>query len=244
MKAVLCSLILLMSFNASAQYGYKDEKIASRFKPGFMWFSTGMRPGKDDKSRKYDRLVFDFFYTQANGELPAQTTRGSFGWNANTMWDVPVTKGNTFSIGWGFSYRHTRTGYNHILVQNTEKQQTTVSDYGALFTPDKQVLGSHSIAIPLELRFRAEKWKHLKFHLGGYAGYQFQTYNKIWTKHNQQIFKDKNLINSNPLVYGVHARLGFRNLALFADYRLSNFFESKESVQVNLLSFGLSVSLF
>lgn len=232
-----------MGFNVSAQYGYKDEKIASRFKPGFMWFSTGMRPGKPDKSRKYDRLIFDVFYTQPNGDIPKQTTRGSFGWNANTMWDVPITKGNTFSIGWGFSYRHTRVGYDYVLVQNVEKQQTTLSE-STLFNPDKQVLGSHSVAIPLELRFRAAKWKHLKLHLGGYAGYQFQTYNKIWTEHNQQIFKDKNLIDTNPLIFGVHARLGFRNFALFGDYRMSTLFESKESMKVNFFSFGLSLSVF
>lgn len=244
MKWIITSLIFLFASNTFSQWGYKDENIASRFKPGSMWYFTGLRPGKDDKSRKYDRLVFDVFYAlpQSNSDLKA-TVAGSFGWNLNTMFDVPLTAGNTVSIGWGFSYRHLRMGYQNQLVEEPENSRITIQN-DPNFTANKQVLGSHSIAVPLEFRFRAAKWKHLKFHVGGYAGYQFQTYNKTWLAQNQLIIKDKNLYDTNPLIYGVHARLGFRNFALFGDYRISKTFENKQSTSLNFLSLGLSVSLF
>lgn len=243
MKSVLTSILLLSSFSALAQWGYKDEKIASRFKPGILWYNTGWKPGKEDKSRKYDRLIVDAVYTLPQGTNIRPTTAGSFGWNLNTMWDVPITKGNTFSFGWGLSYRHTRVGYITWLNQDLNLS-TSRFETDSIMNADKQVIGSHTIAIPLELRFRAAKWKHVKFHLGGYFGYQMQTYNKMWLNDNQIVAKDKQLTDANPWVYGVHARLGFRNFALFGDYRLSKYFVSSGSSPLNFLSFGLSVSLF
>ena len=244
MKWIITSLIFFFSLTTFSQWGYKDENIASRFKPGGMWYFTGLRPGKDDKSRKYDRLIFDITYALPQSDSAIKTTTpGSFGWNLNTMFDVPLTAGNTVSFGWGFSYRSVRMGHKNLLVEDQANERILLQN-NPNFSADKQVLGSHSIAVPVELRFRAAKWKHLKFHIGGYAGYQFQTYNKIWLAHNQVVVKDKNLYDTNPLIYGVHARFGFRNFALFGDYRISKTFENKQSTPLNFLTVGLSVSLF
>jgi hypothetical protein len=69
-------------------------------------------------------------------------------------------------------------------------------------------------------------------------------YNKLWYKENETMYVRKKLMDNNPLVYGVHMRMGFRNFALFADYRLSTSFKSDKSTELNFLTFGLSFSLF
>ena len=243
MKLLISILLLTLSFSASAQWGYKDDNIASRFKPGILWFNTGWRPAPVDKTRKYDRLIVDAVYALPDVKNLNQTTLGSFGWNINTMWDIPLTKGNTVSIGIGLSYRNSRLGLKNIILEDSTAKTTTVLDtnYSGV---NKQVLGSHVFALPLELRFRSAKWKHLKFQVGGYFGYQTRMYNKLWYNENETIFVRKKLLDNNPLVYGVHARLGFRSVALFADYRLSTSFKSDKSTELNFLTFGLSFSLF
>jgi hypothetical protein len=243
MKLILSILLLSISFKSLGQWGYKDEDIASRYKPGILWFNTGWRPAAEDKTRKYDRLIADVVYSlpQVNGLN--QTVKGSFGWNINPMWDIPLTPGNTVSIGIGVSYRNARLGLTNIIQEDSTAKATTILDtsYSGV---NKQVLGSHVFAVPLEIRFRAAKWKHFKFHLGGYFGYQPRMYNKLWYKENETMYVRKKLMDNNPLVYGVHMRMGFRNFALFADYRLSTSFKSDKSTELNFLTFGLSFSLF
>lgn len=243
MKIFFSLFILLFSFKALAQFGYKDENIASRFKPGIMWFNTGWRPAPEEKTRKYDRLIVDVVYSMPDIAGVKQTTKGSFGWNMNTMWDIPLTKGNTVSIGVGLSYRNARLGLSNYVYEDSVAKTTTLLDstYSNL---NKQVLGSHAFAVPIELRFRAAKWKHLKFHVGGYFGYQPRMYNKLWYNENETVYTRKKLLDNNPMIYGVHARLGFRNVALFADYRVSTSFKSDKSMELNFLTFGLSFSIF
>ena len=48
----------------------------------------------------------------------------------------------------------------------------------------------------------------------------------------------------NKLNYAVHMRFGIRNWALFGSYNLNGLFKSNESVKLNLLQFGLSLSLY
>src|SRR6218665_1298011 len=234
MKLLISILLITFSFKSSAQWGYKDENIASRFKPGILWYNTGWKPAPEEKTRKYDRLILDLTYSIPDVMPLHQTVQGSFGWNLNMMWDIPLTPGNTISIGTGLNYKNARFGLKDFIEQDSTYQATQIID--TIYTGlSKQVLGSHAFTIPLELRFHAAKWKHLKLHLGGYFGYQPRMYNKMWFTENETVVNRRNLLDNNPLVYGIHARLGFRNWALFADYRLSKSFESLRSTDFNYL---------
>lgn len=243
MKLLISILLLSISFQSLGQWGYKDEKIASRYKPGIMWFNTGWRPAPIDRTRKYDRLMADIVYAMPQLDGLKQTTKGSFGWNIHTMWDIPLTSGNTVSLGIGLSYRNARLGLSNIVMEDSTAKTTTLLD-SSYTGINKQVLGSHVIALPVEIRFRAAKWKHFKLHLGGYLGYQPRMYNKLWYSENETVYVRKKLMDNNPLAFGVYVRMGFRNVALFADYRLSGSFKSDKSMELNFLTFGLSFSVF
>jgi len=247
MKLILSTLFVLTLFGAQAQYGYKDEGVISRFRPGILWYNTGWRPAEPGKDRKYDRLMIDATYsTLFDKKILETNVQGSFGWNLHTMWDIPLTTGNTVSLGLGLSYKHQRVGYKGVLVQSDSLRTTTLHDESEFpgYPYRHQVLGTHSVAVPVEIRFRAAKWKHLKLHLGGYFGYRVQGYQKLWSNGNQEVYKDKQLVDFNPLTYGVHARVGLRNWALFADYGLSPYFKSSGSSQFTTLSAGLTISMF
>jgi hypothetical protein len=161
------------------------------------------------------------------------------------MWDIPLTEGNSVALGIGLSYRYQRVNYNGIMFRDSLNQSTQWQLYkddqqGA----DKSVFGSHAFAIPLELRFRAKKWRHFKVHLGGFIGYRVQTFTKTWYNNEKTSIKDRSFYDDEPLFYGVHARLGIRNWALFASYTLTEQFKSDKSTRLQPISFGLTVSLF
>ncbi|MES2556981.1 MAG: hypothetical protein V4604_12575 [Bacteroidota bacterium] len=241
--SIICTLFVLTSY---AQYDGKDPKIASRFRPGFMWFNTGWRPAKEGRPRKYDRLMIDLTYNDwVNDSSLFLVKPSSIGYNLNCMWDIPLVDGNTVALGIGLSYRYQRVGYNGVMFRDSVNRSTEWMLYkDDQQGPDKSIFGSHAFAVPLELRFRFEKWKHFKVHLGGFIGYRVQTFTKAWYNNKETIIKDRSFYDDDPLFYGVHARIGIRNWAFFASYTLTEQFKSDKSTSLKPISFGITLSIF
>src|SRR5574343_803525 len=104
-KLWLTLLLAILSFSLNAQYNSEGADLISRFRPGTMWFYTGLRPATPEKVRKYDRLMFDLTYNTFNGALkPFKNNWNSIGFNTNLMFEIPITKGNTVSFGIGFTH--------------------------------------------------------------------------------------------------------------------------------------------
>lgn len=246
MKRYKLFFCLLLTVSAWSQYDGKDPKIASRYRPGFMWFDTGWRPAKEGKPRKYDRLMVDLTYNDwVNDSALFLVKPPSLGCNVNAMWDIPLNRDNGIALGIGVSYRYQHVRYNGAMVRDTANRSTEWTLYGSSASPyDKSVFGTHSLAVPLELRIRVRKWRQVKLHIGGYVGYRLQTFTKVWTNDRQTVTKDHAFFDVDPLFYGVHARIGIRNIALFADYTLSKQFKSDKSTSLQPLAFGITISLF
>lgn len=245
MKNVYLLLCLLLTFPAFSQYDGKDPGIASRFRPGFMWFNTGWRPGKNDRDRKYDRLMIDLTYNDwMNDSALFLVKPPSLGYNVHGMWDIPLTKGNGLSLGIGISYRFQHVRYDGAMLRDTMNQATQWVLFSGPSVVDKSVFTSHAFAIPIELRIRVPKWRHAKLHLGGYIGYRVSTYTKTWTNDGKTMVKDRHFFDDEPVLYGVHARLGIRNVAFFADYSLSKQFKSDKSTSLQPIALGITFSIF
>lgn len=241
----LLPCFLLLSFQGLAQPHGRDSALVSRHRPGILWYNTGWRPAKPGKLRKYDRLILDVTYNQLqkSGSGVAANPWRSFGCNINGMWDIPVTNGNTVSIGIGLAYKYQKTGPKGLFFPDSSNRYTHYFADSSYADYRKNTFGNHILALPVELRFRTPKWQHFKFHIGGSIGYRMQTFQKLWPEHHAAV-KNKDLPDVNRLVYGVHMRVGIRNWALFADYTLAPQFKSGKSEQINLLAFGVSLSLF
>jgi hypothetical protein len=239
----------LLSGASNAQYDSQGADLISRFKPGGMWYFTGFRPAVPEKVRKYDRLVFDLTHSEWNGDLnPVQNKWTTIGLNTNLLFDIPISKGNTVSIGTGLTYSFMKMRNDGILFeQDSTASFTTVHQHPSTgLYPLKRSIGGNSFSIPLEIRFRTKGWKHFKVHLGGRIGYQMNFYQKSVSGNftERSVLKDFSLPDVNPLIYSAHVRIGIRNWSLYGSYNLNGFFKSSSSAQLNLLQFGLSVSLF
>jgi hypothetical protein len=244
-RFLMILLVGLISGQAFSQYNSEGDLI-SRFHPGSMWFYTGLRPAETEKVRKYDRLIFDVTYNDWIGEYgPFENKWSSIGLNTNLMFDVPLSKGNTLSFGWGLS--HSIFSIHHDGTINSD-----MSDTYSVFYPDGAIdfksrkLNGNSFSIPLELRFRTKGWKHFKFHMGGKIGYLANAFQKsvITDGGEKVIIKDHGINDLNKILYSAHIRIGMRNWALFGSYSINSLFKSSESTKFNLIQAGLSISLY
>jgi hypothetical protein len=244
-KHIFTLLIFIWSATSFSQWGYKSEDVAHRFKPGFMWFYTGLRPAEVEKPRKYDRLVVDVLYNSwmNDGKFVKQDVGRSIGFNTNLMWDIPLNKYNGVGLGIGFQHRYQRTSPTSAVIYDPISKTT---DYNEAWQPSTpyNVFQSHVFALPIELRFRQKKWKQMKINMGGSIGYRPFMRRKSWSLNKETIFIDRRLQDINPLDYQAHIRFGFRAFALYASYGFSPQFKSKESVKFTTASAGISISLF
>lgn len=239
-------LLLFLPLVVKAQYNSKGE-TRSRFRPGSMWFFTGFRPAQADKVRKYDRLIFDLTYNDWIGDVdPFENHWASIGLNTNLMFDIPLSKGNTVALGIGLAHELKTIRHNNYLYADQVNDISVYAPKDSVASWSKSSFGGNSFCIPLELRFRKESWKHLKLHLGGRIGVQANLYNRYVGRNDGIKVVNKNIgfPDVNRLIYGAHARIGFRNFALFGNYYFNPVFSKSESIQLNILQFGLSVSLY
>lgn len=246
MSRVLIILICFVSWSASAQYDSKGDR-QSKFRPGFMWFNTGWRPAAPEKVRKYDRLIFDVTYNDWIGDRDLfQNHWASIGMNTNLMFDIPLTKGNKVALGIGVAHQMTKIRHNNHLIGDEVIGSTEFLAKDSSDSFDKSIFGTNSFSIPLELRFRNEGWKHFKFHIGGKIGYQVNAYSKYVGEVDgrKTISKQIGFPDENNLNYSAHLRLGLRNWALYGSYNFNTLFSNSNSIQLNALQFGLSISLF
>jgi hypothetical protein len=249
MNFLKSNILIISCLSCFSVFGksLNDSTLISRFRPGFMWFYTGIRPAETEKVRKYDRLIFDVTYSSFSGGIESFKNKGlSLGLNTSLLFDIPITKGNTISIGTGISHSFFQVGHDNLFLSNVKEGTTVYQLKDSLDAFKRSSLGGNIFSIPLELRFRAKNWQHVKFHLGGKIGYQANLYSKyiIQSADIDKRIKSYYFPDVNRLVYSVHARIGIRNWALFGSYSMNKVFSNSKSTPINLLQVGLSISLF
>ncbi len=248
MKSKLLLLITaLWCFQTSAQYNSEGE-LASRFRPGSMWYLTGYGPAKPEMLHKYDRLIFDVTYNDWTGDRdPFGVHWSSLGFNTNLMFDIPMTKNNVASFGIGICYGLQYLKHNEVLQLDSTLSYTQFSNTFGINTNDVRTsFVGNNFSVPIEFRFRTKGWKHFKVHIGGKIGYQASLINKAKVDDgtHKYTLKYKSLPDVNRLTYSAHVRIGLRNWALYGSYNFNTLFKSDQSVQLNVFQFGLSISLF
>jgi len=246
-------LLLILGFALVANIGFsqydgKGEDETSRFRAGVMWFYTGLKPAKVDKVRKYDRLIFDLTFNDWMGDQEKLFGNhwASIGLNTNVMFDIPLSKGNKVALGIGVAHQFTNIRHNRHLIKNYSTGTTSLAPQNPSDNFTKSVLGGNSFSMPLELRFRNEGWRHFKFHIGGKIGYQANLFSKYvgLVDGKRDINKSFGFPDDNKLIYSAHVRIGLRNWALFASYNFNTIFSNSDSVQLNHVQAGLSISLY
>lgn len=245
-KILVSILFTISGFITRA--GIDGDSLISRFHPGSMWYYTGLRPAKEGKVRKYDRLVFDIAYNTLSGRNSQlfQQHWSSISLNVNFLFDIPLNKTNTIAFGTGLCYGRLHIRHDNTLQASSDGSYTVYLPKEAINAYNKSVLGGNNFSLPLELRFRKPEWKHTKFIFGGKIGYQTTVFNKyvIRSSNEYRIVKFYSYPDIQRITYAVHARIGFRNWALYGSYNFNPVFHQTKSISFNSLQVGISISLF
>jgi hypothetical protein len=239
--------LFIFGFNSNAQKG--DSTLISRYRPGFMWFYSGVHSSKCLNVAKYDRLIVDVLYNDWGSKEFSffKSNWKSIGFNIQSFYDTPLNKNNTVGIGWGIGYGHSRIESDYILNQTINSNATFLTVNSANSGIERFSFSTNQIFVPIELRLRTDGWQHFKFQVGGRIGYSFLPKKHLFGR-NAEGKLIENITNDfkdfNQSLLSALARIGIRNWALTASYNLLPYFKSKSSTQVNGLQLGLSISLF
>lgn len=234
--------MLMAAFGVCGQYNSKGEN-RSRFRPGAGWYLKGVRPPDSGKVNKYDRWMVDLTYDSwlSDGDL-FQAHPSSIGFAVNTLFEKPLTAKNSIALGYGLQYKLTSIRHDRELESFATFSKLGEELSGAVTGRFR----CHRLAVPLELRFRSQAWRHFKWHLGGSFGYSFQAHNQLRYDFvgGKKVVKDYFIPDFNPWQGEIHVRLGIRNYGLIAGYCFTKVFQSNQSSSLNLVRMGLTISLF
>ena len=238
--------LLVISTQVVAQKVEPD--VASRHRPGLLWFYDGFKTSKLTDARKYDRLIIDLVHNDwmSDNTKPFQTHAGSIGFNTQLIFDIPITRKNIVSLGIGLGYGHTKIRSNQVVTNFNNSQETQLVSKTLFPDLDKSIFKSNLLFIPVELRFRTPGWQHVKLHVGGRFGLQMAAKTKDFSSINGQrsIHKTKGFQDLNRWMLSVHTRVGIRNWALTASYNITPYFDTSKENQINGIELGVSLSLF
>lgn len=240
MKTVLI-LILIFPLVLFGQKEY-DTEIESNSRPGIFYYLTWKTSNKP-KPRKYDRFIFDIYYSGAiSSENVATKTAINLGFSTNFMNEFALNKKNTVSIGTGIGLSTTKVNLRSNLLLGHDNSivcfPSSTSDY------KKNSLNGFNINIPVELRFRTKGWGHYKIHVGGRIGYQVKLSEKYFFEDSDRNYKTSLKSAAENYSYSVHTRIGIRNYSIYASYNLNPLFKHRESPKMNWFQLGCSISLF
>jgi hypothetical protein len=164
--------------------------------------------------------------------------------NLNFLSDIRFKKSKNFSLGIGASYGFSTIASSQRIIETSHnnlafgpKAQNENFDYASI--------RSHRFFIPVELRFFSKNWNRVKFIVGGSFGIQTGLKQRLISKMDGKTVKTDSYFNpSKELNYGLHVRLGLRNISLFGAYQLNPLVAKSKNLNLHALQFGLSLSLF
>lgn len=200
---------------------------------GFEWGLNNFLDADNTLSREGDALFMDL------------NTSRSWGINLNLA---------QYSLGFGTSHAGLLTGigleYNNYFFDRAVTLRENEADYIVPDTLDglnlaKSKLTTSYIRIPLifEVQLPGTLRSHrIYLSAGVVGGLKLGSHTKVLYKDDSGKKKDKNNddFNLSPFRYGLTARAGFGNLAVYADYYLTPIFVADKGVELHPLSVGLS----
>ncbi len=234
--------LLLASFSAFSQSTEKRPATARPDLPGTFTLEFGLNRGLDAPDN-FDLGLF-----------------GSRTINLYYQYEFRILHSRfSFVPGIGLSLERYKFRNNNILTYPSENRDSvvllTVAEH-QLSTLRKSQLITNYVEVPLELRYTLnpdDPARSFKISVGGRIGYMYDAFTKIKYKADGEAkqIKDKQNFNLNRLRYGVSAKIGFGNFALFGYYNLSTLFEEGKGfhnmgqpVDFNTFTAGISLSSF
>ena len=224
----------------------KDDEVKKKGKGKFKGNWAGLEIGLNNfvNSDFSSSLDPSLMYMDLN-------TNRSVNLNINFLqYDLGLGKRAGIVTGMGFEFSNYFFDRDNNIMKNTDGQ---IVEYIPSFLTEpgssmiKSKLATTFLTVPLLMEFHIPAGKR-NIHLSGgvIGGAKIFTTTKIVYKERGDRQKDKvkDDFNINPLRYGYTARIGYRNLRLFANYYPVSIFEKGKGPELYPYSVGLCLLKF
>lgn len=241
--------------------------IASKDEDGEnILFGINIKRGEGEKKKvKYDRRTYSNFVLGVgfnNAIVDGQSLddsdykiAGSRFFELGYTWTTRIFEKSNFArIKYGISYQSNglKPTDNRFFVENgdrTELQDFPVELKKSKFRMDNLVVPIHfefgpSKVTETEDKIRYSTHRQFRIGLGGYAGANISTRQKLKYEENGDDIKDKikRDYNTSDLIYGLSGYMGFGDTSLYIKYDLNPIFRDP-NVEQNNISLGLRFDL-
>lgn len=160
-------------------------------------------------------------------------------------WSTGLTKNNFLRVRYGFNFQF--TGFkpvdNQYLVKG-DNHETHLEEFDLKLKKSKFRMDNLVIPLYLELGPTSSTGyaDKLKIGLGGYAGLNLKSIQKLKFKENSHRVKTKDYFNSQTedLIYGLGAYIGYDSYALFVRYDLNPLFKHNQHSE-QVIAAGLRI---
>ncbi|HUH29652.1 hypothetical protein [Gelidibacter sp.] len=256
--AIVDSQIELITRNpeyySSTQFRENDYVISIGKKKGLYIKNNNEPPKYDIRTRNQMLFAIGFNNTiiddQSLDDSPYQLGGSGFvelGW----LWETRLLKNSNFvRVNYGLSFQWNKLSIkdNQYFVANDH--ETTLETFPLNLKKSK--FRTTSLVIPIHFEFGPSKLKdygdriryftddQFKIGIGGFAGVNLATNQKLKYKENGNNQKDKfkSDYNTTNLVYGVSGYIGVGDFSVYAKYNLNELFKDQAVDQHNV-SLGL-----
>lgn len=193
------------------------------------------------------KYLEDQFYLGVNYNFmlnyPADVLKRNFsyGLQAGFIKDIPLNGKRNVALGIGMGYAV--NSYYSNLVSTNDTNEVTYSVNTIDFNRSK--FETHSIEVPLEIRWRnssPSEYKFLRVYTGFKLGYNFSARSKLVTDIDRLRFAN---IDIQKLQYGLMLNFGYNTFNLHVYYSLNNFLKDNitldtgEAIEIKPLRVGL-----
>jgi len=183
-------------------------------------------------------------------------------WGSRTLniyyqYEIRILKSKfSFVPGVGFGLERYKFRNNYFL-DNSDGTNSMLPaanfPIGNISGISKSQLITNYFDVPLELRFSTrpdDPSKSFKISIGGRVGYLFDSHTKIKYSDNGETkkYKSHEKFNLNDFRYGLYAKIGAGNFAIFGYYNLSTLFQTGRdpdvgNVTTSMKNFTIGISL-
>lgn len=140
--------------------------------------------------------------------------------------------------GMGLSFNNYRFENPYTLQKGTNRTEPVLLDYDDL---SKTKLAVSYLNVPVLLEFQIpvnQKEGRLFINAGLIGGVKIGSHTKV--KHGDTKDKDRSGFNLNSFKYAATARIGYKDICLFANYSLTPLFESGKGPELTPFTIGIS----
>jgi hypothetical protein len=142
--------------------------------------------------------------------------------------------------GMGLSFNSYRFENPYTIAKGAERTEPVALDFEDL---SKTKLAVSTLKVPLLLEFQIpvnQREGRLYVNAGVVGGVRIGSHTKV--KHGDTKDKDRSSFNMNSFSYAATARVGYKDMGLFATYNLTPLFETGKGPELTPFTIGISFS--